>query len=170
MFRNVVAAGVELLSWILVVLLCIGLATLPARAAPSGPAGAWVTAGGGAVIQIHRCGNGLCGEISGMVLTPGDKIPVDWRGRSQCGLVIVKIPAVNVVDGQPAWYGTITNPRDGAVYHVRLTLDGDGSLLLRGYVGLPIFGRTQAWTRYTGALPPDCRLSALTLQGGTGNG
>jgi hypothetical protein len=30
--------------------------------------------------------------------------------------------------------------------------------LLRGYVGLPIFGQTQTWTPYNGTLAENCRL------------
>src|SRR6516165_6906541 len=163
MFRNTLAAGVEILSWIMVALLCIGLGTLPARAAQPGPVGAWVTAGGDAVIQIYECGDSLCGAISGMVLAPADRTPVDWLGQTQCGLVIVRTVATPTQGGDPAWFGSITDPRDGSVYHARLTLDGNGNLQLRGYVGLPIFGRTQTWTRYTGApLPADCRLNTIS--------
>ena len=165
MFRNTLAATVQWLCCILVALLCIDLGSAPARAAQPGPVGAWVTAGNGAVIEIYQCGNSLCGAISGMVLAPADKTPVDWQGQSQCGLVIVRTAADPVQGNKPAWFGSITNPRNGSVYHARLTLDANGNLLLRGYVGLPVFGATQTWTRYEGGNPPaDCRLSTTATQ------
>ena len=117
------------------------------------------------VVEIYQCGNSLCGAISGMVLAPADKTPVDWQGQSQCGLVIVRTAADPVPGNKPAWFGSITNPRNGSVYHARLTLDADGNLLLRGYVGLPVFGATQTWTRDEGDNPPaDCRLSTTATQ------
>ncbi len=161
--------------WVLAAaLLCLGLATPPAFAAAPGPVGNWVTASNDAVIQIAACGDQLCGSIEGMVLAASDKEPVDWTGQSQCGLVILKADAAAQpeADGTPAWYGQITNPRNGSVYRIRLTLDGHGNLLLRGYVGLPLLGRTQSWSAYDGQLgTPGCRLHGIStrtaMQAGT---
>lgn len=163
-----------LLSWTgvaFVLLLCLGLSILPARAATITPVGNWVTASQDAVIQIRPCGDHLCGAIQGMVLSPTDKTPTDWVGQSQCGLVILKTSATArpEADGTRAWYGHITNPRNGSRYHIRLTLDAQGHLLLRGYVGLPLFGRTQSWHSYQGKLgTQDCRLNNIpaTVQAG----
>ncbi len=158
------AAAVSRLGMAATVLLCLGLATLPARAAMPSPVGNWVTASHGAVIQIAPCGTQLCGSIQGMVLAPADKEPVDWTGQSQCGLVILKTDAApqTEANGTPAWYGQIINPRNGSTYHIRLTLDNNGNFLLRGYVGLPLFGQTQSWSAYQGQLgTPECRLSNI---------
>ncbi len=47
-----------------------------------------------------------------------------------------------------AWDGgRIYNPEDGETYRSTMTLDGNGTLRVRGYVGAPIFGRSQTWTR-----------------------
>ena len=165
MIRNILNATLERFSWVIVAMLCVGLGSLPARAAQPGPIGAWVTAGNSAVIEIYQCGDALCGAISGIVLAPSDKTPVDWQGQSQCGLVIVRTADEPAQGGTPAWFGSIINPRNGSVYHARLALDANGNLLLRGYVGLPMFGETQTWTRYEGAtLPTDCRLSTTGAQ------
>ena len=44
--------------------------------------------------------------------------------------------------------GTILDPDNGMVYKSRLTLSEDGRhLMVRGYVGMPLFGRTQTWVR-----------------------
>ncbi len=124
---------------------------------PPTPAGNWLTAGNDAVIQIAPCGANLCGEIAGTVITPrGAPMPKNWLGQPQCHEVIVRVspPAEN----GGAWTGTVQDPRDGGTYHARLWLDG-GRLHLRGYIGLPIFGQTQSWTLFTGAIPADCRMS-----------
>ena len=43
--------------------------------------------------------------------------------------------------------GTIYDPRDGKTYKCRMTLKKDGTLEVRGYVGLSLFGKTVVWTR-----------------------
>lgn len=45
--------------------------------------------------------------------------------------------------------GTIYNPRDGETYQCVMTLQEDGTLEVHGYVGIPLFGKTQIWTRRT---------------------
>ncbi len=42
--------------------------------------------------------------------------------------------------------GEILDPKTGKIYHVRMTQKGD-KLYVRGYVGVPLLGRTQIWTR-----------------------
>ena len=43
--------------------------------------------------------------------------------------------------------GTIYDPRDGKTYKCRMTLKKDGTLEVRGYLGLALFGKTVVWTR-----------------------
>jgi uncharacterized protein (DUF2147 family) len=43
--------------------------------------------------------------------------------------------------------GRIYDPATGNTYTCQLTLDGDHRLRLRGYVGIPLIGRTTIWTR-----------------------
>ena len=53
-----------------------------------------------------------------------------------------------VADGPGKWSGgRIYNPEDGKTYKCKLTLQDDGTLKVRGYVGLSIFGKTQIWRR-----------------------
>jgi len=55
-------------------------------------------------------------------------------------------------DGADYDGGDILDPESGSVYKCRFTLSADGrQLQVRGYLGLPIFGRTQTWVR----LPED---------------
>jgi uncharacterized protein (DUF2147 family) len=122
------------------------------------PAGLWRTANGNAVVQIAPCGQDLCGQIVGLVVGPNAPMPTDWTGAPQCGLTIFRT-APRVDDGQVvAWSGTILDPRNGSQYRARIKLSPPDQLELRGYIGLPIFGSTQTWSPYRGAVPADCRL------------
>jgi uncharacterized protein (DUF2147 family) len=44
--------------------------------------------------------------------------------------------------------GDILDPETGFVYRCKLALNSDGDrLLVRGYLGISLLGRTQTWTR-----------------------
>ena len=44
--------------------------------------------------------------------------------------------------------GEILDPDTGGVYRSTMTLSADGRrLTVRGYIGIPLFGRTQEWVR-----------------------
>jgi uncharacterized protein (DUF2147 family) len=43
--------------------------------------------------------------------------------------------------------GHIYNAENGKTYNANISLQADGTLRLRGYVGSPMFGETQIWTR-----------------------
>lgn len=43
--------------------------------------------------------------------------------------------------------GTIYDPVHGKTYKCKMWLDGDKLLRIRGYVGIPAFGRTMTWTK-----------------------
>lgn len=45
--------------------------------------------------------------------------------------------------------GKIYSPREGETYSCEMTLIEPNTLEVRGYIGLPIFGKTQTWTRTT---------------------
>ena len=52
--------------------------------------------------------------------------------------------------------GSIYDPGSGKTYRCQAWLDGPDRLELRGYVGLPIFGRTTHWIR-EGSENPMCQ-------------
>jgi len=50
--------------------------------------------------------------------------------------------------GDNAWKkGTIYDPENGKTYKCNITLAKDGSLKVRGFIGVSVIGRTSVWTR-----------------------
>ncbi len=127
----------------------------PASAAEAPLVGRWLTQDGDGVIEIAPCADALCGQIVGIRRGDSERLPRDASGQSQCGLMILR-------DERPSddgtWDGRITDPRDGRTYGAQLWLDDAGRLTIRGYLGLPLLGRSQTWTRFAGPIGPECRF------------
>jgi uncharacterized protein (DUF2147 family) len=136
------------------VALSIALAVSPALAArQDGVLGTWLTPDGHGVIAIERCGDALCGRIVGIDRAPGAPIPRDVHGASQCGLTILRKEKAT---GNGSWLGEVTDPRDGTTYGAKLWLDDTGNLRIRGFLGVPLLGKTQTWSPFNGHLTPAC--------------
>ena len=129
---------------------------LAADADPSAVAGRWWTQDRDGIVQIEPCGAGLCGSVVGVTnFTADGSSPKDLHGRSRCHLQIIPD---GKVDEDGVWASHITNPDDDKTYTITLRVDHDGRLRMRGYIGIPLFGRTVFWTRFHGHLTPDCHI------------
>jgi uncharacterized protein (DUF2147 family) len=124
----------------------------------AGPDGLWLSQDHDAVIAIGPCEGGLCGRIVGMSEPRGKdgSVPADPQGHPMCGLNILHAEP----DGPDRWSGRITDPEDGSNWRCILSFESPDRLLLHGYVLVPMFGRTQTWTRYGGRVDDDCRMGA----------
>jgi glucans biosynthesis protein C len=145
----------------LVVLLSMATPTA-ARAAT--PEGRWYAEGGAAQVEIARCGQALCGTVvwlrspfdqNGCVLRDVQNADARLRDRPVEGIELFHGLAQSP-EAPDVWTGgTIYDPTSGRTYSCRLTVDGD-RLHLRGYLGVPLIGRTTTWIR-VGAEEQTCR-------------
>jgi uncharacterized protein (DUF2147 family) len=123
---------------------------------PLSPLGEWLTANGDGVIAINWCGAALCGRIVGIKRSSGEPIPRDASGHSQCGLTII---TGGIADQDGTWRGRVIDPRDGRQYQAELWVDERDRLHMRGFLVIPLLGRTEIWHRFSGRLTPDCGMT-----------
>jgi uncharacterized protein (DUF2147 family) len=97
------------------------------------------------MLDIFDCQSQLCGRVA-WLKDPG-------RRPSQCGKVIVWGLAA---DGKAHWTGgSIRDLDDGSTYRLSATLQPDGSLHARIYLGTPLLGQTEILQRVSTRLPED---------------
>ena len=116
--------------------------------------GQWLTAGGESRVEVYRCDSTTyCGKIVWLrdPLKDGkpvidDKNPEDsLKSRPVLGLQILR---GFTYAGDRLWSGgKIYDPKSGNDYSAKMTLVDEQNLDLRGYVVIPLFGRTEKWTR-----------------------
>jgi uncharacterized protein (DUF2147 family) len=135
--------------------------TAPAAQAATGPTGWWIDGSGKAGILIAPCGADLCGKIEWLrnPLNPQGQKKTDvhnpnpaLQGRLLCGLPILG----NFTQTGPASWGGgwIYDPEGGKTYKSQMKLPGNGTLAVRGYIGIPLLGRSESWTRPAAPLTP----------------
>jgi uncharacterized protein (DUF2147 family) len=160
--------------WIPPTLGWMALLASPLLWASSGIAGYWLKETEdphkSALIKIYADGDGFDGSIvklryphfvKGEKSSAGDVIPDSHVGKVKADVLNPDpalrgrpIQGMQLIDGfkfegRDAWGGaTIYNPEDGKTYTCKASLSADGKTLkVRGYVGVPMLGRTQTWTR-----------------------
>jgi uncharacterized protein (DUF2147 family) len=104
-----------------------------------------------AQVRITESGGVVSGKIEKLLATDAkqdavcDKCSDDRKDKPIIGMEIIR----GVKKDGDAWSGgTILDSAEGKVYKVKITpVDGGKKLEVRGYVGAPMFGRTQTWMR-----------------------
>lgn len=129
-------------------LVAVSVTTLHAGAASTGVVGDW-RGPADSVIRIAPCGGSLCATVvrtsaDAAARTDSNNPNANLRQRPICGLQIGE--GFHGSDPNKADGGHLYDPRSGKTYKGSLTSDGD-VLLLRGYVGMSMFGRTARWDR-----------------------
>lgn len=142
----------------LIVLACLAIIPLSTvkAAAPLSPIGYWTTIDdktkkARSIVRISERKGILYGRIIQVFKQPGDTgfchdCPGRFKGKPVKGLEIMwglKQTGPNEWSG-----GHIIDPKIGKIYRVKISLAPNGRRLdVRGYIGISLFGRTQAWYR-----------------------
>ena len=119
------------------------------------PQGLWNTEDDSAQVQLESCGNELCGHIVWLEEPlDDDGNPKVDAGNPEADLRDRPIEGLKIVwglkpsgDGETWEDGQVYDPESGKTYNAKVSLEEPDTLELRGYVGVPLFGRTSTWTR-----------------------
>lgn len=118
------------------------------------PAGLWTTIDDKtgqkrAIVKVLVSGETLSATIVDIFPAPGDtgicsKCPGEFKDKPIKGMQFVW----GLKDqGNGEWNdGQILDPKTGKIYRAKMTLK-DNKLLVRGYIGISLLGRTQVWIR-----------------------
>lgn len=141
----------------LILVLCV----LPAYAQASNTLeGLWLTENKRSVIEIVEADNGPEGYVYWITrggMTIDLKNPDEnKRGKPMCGLPILW---GFEKESDMAWSdGQIYKADDGDIYNANMELRADGTLKVRGYVGISLFGKSQIWNSVSASDYERCSL------------
>lgn len=136
------------------ILLTAALFSLATTAHAADPRGRYLTSSGNFEVELAPCGAALCGVVSKVIANhsmsrPGEAMQAA-DARDPMGLQLLLNFVAEGGDAASApkqWRGEIYNRENGKTYACLMSLDERGDLVLRPYVGLPLFGKTQVWQR-----------------------
>lgn len=133
------------------------LAAPLAWAQDGSPVGLWKTIDDSsgkptALIRITENNGELTGKIEKLFRAPNEdqnpKCHLCTDYRKDQPIVGMTIVSGLKKDGNEYTGGEILDPKNGKVYKSKLTpLDGGKKVEVRGYIGVPMFGRSQVWLR-----------------------
>jgi len=116
--------------------------------------GEWYTKDSKALVQIYKQGDVYNGKIIWLKEPNNEdgsaKLDTNNPDESRQGQPIVGLNLVQgfTYKGGNKWAdGTIYDPDNGKTYKCKMNLNDDGTLKVRGFIGVSLIGRTQVWTR-----------------------
>lgn len=126
--------------------------------AQASPAGLWKTIDDEtkqerSLVRISEAGGVFSGKIEKLSDPTKQDVKCDdckdeRKGQPVLGMTILRGVKKNATDNELWDGGDILDPANGKVYKVRLKpIEGGKRLEVRGYVGMPMLGRTQTWVR-----------------------
>ena len=131
-------------------MLTLSALTVQAADAPD-PTGLWLTENKRSVIKVDRCGDSICGKIHWIIkdgMTVDSKNPdAKYRDKPMCGLQILSGFKNNAKNSKVWEGGKIYKADEGEVYNATVSVTSADKMNVRGYVGVPLFGKSQNWTR-----------------------
>lgn len=121
--------------------------------------GFWLTESGKGVIEVYKNGEEFEGKLvwiqdihEGLVKDKLDKHNPDEKLQKRSILNLRNLSGFKFKSNE--WSGgKIYDPKSGKTYSSYMKLENINQLNLRGYVGIPLFGRTSEWKRQKGSIP-----------------
>ncbi len=117
------------------------------HAPKTGIPGDWLTPGADALVRIAVVDEAASITLLATrdaTLTDANNPRPAQRARTLANIVLGR---KFKLQGEVWRGGSLYDPSSGKTYRATLRLLATGALEVRGYVGLPAFGRTQTWTR-----------------------
>jgi uncharacterized protein (DUF2147 family) len=115
--------------------------------------GEWLTAEGKARVRIAKCDSLYCGTIIWLKepIKDGKEVVDDKNpdpSRHSQKVLGMTILWGFEYDGDDEWTGgKVYDPENGSTYSGKMMLKDVATLKLRGYVLIPLLGRSEIWTR-----------------------
>lgn len=117
--------------------------------------GKWYTKGNKSIIEVVKSGTTYYGKIvwlkepnkdDGSPKLDSKNKKKSLQSRPILGLKLLK--GFKRKGNENFWDdGEIYNPEDGKTYSCEISLNDNGTLKVRGYIGISLIGKTQIWRR-----------------------
>lgn len=148
-------------------LLCFGLTATVTEAKAqtnndSEVFGYWLTANERSVIKTEPCANDatkLCGHVH-WIIDGGMQYDTKNPDETKRTQPMCRLPILTDFkkQSQDTWGdGKIYKADEGDTYNATAQLLPSGKLLVRGYIGMPLFGKSQQWTSVSLSDYPACQ-------------
>jgi len=107
--------------------------------------GVWLTETRNLEVQIAPCGEALCGAVAKVLGNRSMAANAQMAAPpARLGMQIL----TDLRERKPGvWVGKIYNRENGKTYDCQISLATPDRMALRAFVGLPVFGKSQVWTR-----------------------
>lgn len=117
--------------------------------------GTWITGSGKGKVKIEKAGNKYYGKLVWLKdpidkETGKPKTDKNNEDKSKQNVLLIGLRLLKdfEYDGDDEWdEGTIYDPENGNEYSCEIEMIDLNTIEVRGYVGIPLFGRTDTWKR-----------------------
>ncbi|KAB2850940.1 MAG: DUF2147 domain-containing protein [Hyphomicrobiaceae bacterium] len=129
-----------------IIALVLALAGPGLSAGPDSIIGIWDRPAMGTRVQIHRCGDKLCGKIIRLLdHSQRDINNADPRLRLR---LLVGVPMfMGLAHSAGAWRGKLYLPEDGKTYKVKIFVLNSDKITVRSCAFMHFFCTTETWTK-----------------------